>query len=415
MKKVWIINHYATNTFFDQGGRHYCFAKYLLINGYKPTIFCANTIHNSYKKINIEGRTYKIDKVDSIPYVFVKTSQYLGNGFSRIRNMCEFAWNVTSVAKKIADENGTPDVILASSVHPLTLLAGIFLAKRYKIPCVCEVRDLWPETLVAYGKIKQNSLVAKLLYSGEKWIYSKASKIIFTMEGGRDYLLEKGWDKDIDLNKVYHVNNGVELEKFNFNKKNFVTDDTDLSDQSSFKIVYTGSIRRVNNLKIILEVAKLLRNKLPQVKFLIWGDGDELEYLRNYAVKEKIGNVFFKGRVDKKYIPFILCLSDLNLVHWEMSDVLRFGCSYNKLFEYLAAGKPIFSTVKTGYSLIEKYNCGIESTSFSSKDIAKEIIKILELPKEKLAIQGENAKKLSIKYDFAKLTEELINVLERGD
>ena len=86
--------------------------------------------------------------------------------------MFSFFLNLLLTAKKFAKAYGEPDVILASSVHPLTLVAGIKIAKRFGVPCICEVRDLWPETLVAYGAIKETNLLAKMLYKGEKWIYN---------------------------------------------------------------------------------------------------------------------------------------------------------------------------------------------------------------------------------------------------
>ena len=45
-KKVWILNHYAGDTFFEKGGRHYWFAKFLALRGYSPVIFCCNNKHN---------------------------------------------------------------------------------------------------------------------------------------------------------------------------------------------------------------------------------------------------------------------------------------------------------------------------------------------------------------------------------
>ena len=48
-KNVWIMNHYAGSMFFDKGGRHYNFAKYLRRSGYEPVIFCANSMHGKQK------------------------------------------------------------------------------------------------------------------------------------------------------------------------------------------------------------------------------------------------------------------------------------------------------------------------------------------------------------------------------
>ena len=67
-----------------------------------------------------------------------------------------------------------------------------------KIRCICEVRDLWPEAIVAYSsRIKRSSFIAKVMYAGEKWIYKKAACVIFTQEGGPQYVIDQKWtDKD---------------------------------------------------------------------------------------------------------------------------------------------------------------------------------------------------------------------------
>lgn len=191
-QNIWIWNHYASNTYFEKGGRHYWFAKYLLEKNYKPTIFCASTIHNSDDSIDTQQKKRIINTANNIPYVFIKAPEYNGNSIKRIFNMLSFYKSLFPVSREYAKSNGKPDVILASSVHPLTLVAGIKIAKRFKVHCVCEIRDLWPESFVAYGLISRNNIIMKFLYAGEKWIYKKADKLIFTMEGGRDYIIKKG-------------------------------------------------------------------------------------------------------------------------------------------------------------------------------------------------------------------------------
>jgi len=59
-------------------------------NGYHPTIFCANTIHNSDEVINVSNEVFKKGSIDGIPYVFIKTPHYLGDGKQRIKNMLIF-------------------------------------------------------------------------------------------------------------------------------------------------------------------------------------------------------------------------------------------------------------------------------------------------------------------------------------
>lgn len=165
MKRIWIMNHYATDTFFDRGGRHYCFAKYLREKGYDVTVFCASTVHNTKINVDTAGKNYKVDEVDGIPYIFVKTPEYQGNGLARVKNMIDFYIHLFPASKAVAKEWRKPDVILASSVHPLTLEAGIRIAKKMRVPCVCEIRDLWPESIVAYKKMSKKIQLSRLYIS----------------------------------------------------------------------------------------------------------------------------------------------------------------------------------------------------------------------------------------------------------
>jgi len=262
-QNVWIWNHYATNMFFDQAGRHYWFAENLIKEGYKPTIFCASTNHFSDNHIDTKGSRYSLDSVNNIFFVFVNTPEYKGNGKKRVLNMISFYIGLFKTAKEFAELNGKPDVILASSVHPLTLVAGIKIAKKFDIPCICEVRDLWPESIVEFGNLKRNNILARLLYQGEKWIYKKADRLIFTIEGGKEYIKDQGWDKksggSIDISKVHHVNNGIDIDQFDKNVEINVFEDDDLDNPNLFKVVYAGSIRKANNLNLIIDAAKYIK------------------------------------------------------------------------------------------------------------------------------------------------------------
>jgi len=299
--KIWMLNHYATNQYFDGAGRHQSFAKYLIGDGHEVRIFCASTVHNSQKHIPMDGELMKSDMgKDDVPYTFVKTSAYQGNGFSRIRNMLQFYFRIFSVMKRQLEEDGAPDVILASSVHPLTLVAGIQFAKRIGRPCICEVRDLWPLSIVEYTSIKDSNPLIQLLYRLEHWIYKKADAVIFTWSNVKQYILEKQWEKDVNLEKLHYVNTGIDLELYHKNRKEHVLSDEDLDHPDFYKIVYAGSIRKANDVVLLVNAAEILQEEYPNVKFCVFGDGDQREPLMERCRERKIHNVVFKGHVEKE-------------------------------------------------------------------------------------------------------------------
>lgn len=410
-QNIWIWNHYATNMFFDQAGRHYWFAENLIKEGYKPTIFCAATNHFSDNHIDTKESMYSLDSVNNIPFVFVNAPEYKGNGKKRVLNMISFYRGLFKTAKKFAELNGKPDVILASSVHPLTLVAGIKIAKKFDIHCICEVRDLWPESIVAYGSLKRNSLIANLLYQGEKWIYKKADSIIMTWEGGSQYIKDQGWDNEIDLNKVKHISNGVIIESFDKNSKENQIDDSELDDKNYKNLVYAGSIRKVNNLGLLLDAAKIIQDYDQKIRLLIYGSGDEKETLEQRCKDEDISNVIFKGRVEKKMVPSILKRSYANILHNSSTSLDKYGQSQNKFFEYLAAGRAIIQTYTTEYSILEKYNCGLSAVNQKPEKIAEIILEACK-DNEKAEQMGENARNASFEFDFTKLTNKLAEIIK---
>lgn len=410
-RNIWIWNHYATNMFFDKAGRHYWFAENLIKSGYKPTIFCASTNHFSDNNIEMKKKQYTTHSVNNIPFVFINTPKYKGNRIKRVWNMFSFYKGLFVTAKKYIKSNEKPDVILASSVHPLTLVAGIKIARKFDIPCICEVRDLWPESIIAYGLLKRNSAISKLLYKLEKWIYKQAHIVIMTWKGGSQYIKDKGWDNQIDLNKVVHIDNGLVIDDFDKNVRENKINDFDLDDRKYKNLVYAGSIKKVNNIGILLDTAKIIQLKDKYIRFLIYGSGDEKKILEDRCEVENIKNVIFKDRVEKKLVPSILTKSYANILHNTSTCLDKYGQSQNKFFEYLAAGRCIIQTYKTNYSILEKYNSGVCVNNQNPKEIAETIFEVCNNNK-KFIQMGMNARENAYNFDFTKLTDKLIKVIE---
>ena len=204
-KKVWIFNHYATDMYKNHGGRHYYFSKYLKDEGYLPTIFCANTYHNKEEIIDTFSKKYIVDYCDNIPFVFIKTVPSIGNGIKRILNMGLFYYNLVHSLKKITKDLEKPDIILASSVHPLTMVAGIKMAKKFKVPCICEVRDLWPEAIFTFYAINMIGATASMIHP-----LSSSNEIMFYLnESKSKYILTI----DLVYDKLVNIINKTSVER----------------------------------------------------------------------------------------------------------------------------------------------------------------------------------------------------------
>lgn len=410
---IWYFHHYATPVHMSGLHRPSLLGEELVKKNNEVTVFAASYLHYSDVNLIKDKKKYILDTSTNLDFVFVNTPSSAKSYFARILNMFLYYKRLFSITKKYRKENKKPDVIIASSPHPLTMIAGIKIAKKNKIPCICEVRDFWPEVFFLGGIVKEKSILGKLLLKGEKWIYSKADALIFLKEGDKEYIKERKWDiasgGDIDLEKCYYINNGVNIEEFEKQINENKIYDKDL-ENDKFKVIYTGAIRPINNIDNILNTAKLLKDK--NIEFLIYGIGNQVDRLKERIKKEKIYNVKLKGYIEKKYIPFVLSKASVNLLNYS-NDKYNWsrGNSSNKLFEYMAAGKPIISTIKMGYCPLKKYNCGMSVTEYNEKGLADTIVRMMDLPKEEYISMCKNSKKAANDFDYKNLSAKLENVI----
>jgi glycosyltransferase involved in cell wall biosynthesis len=276
------------------------------------------------------------------------------------------------------------------------------------------VLDLYPESIVELGVLDRNNPIIKALRWYEKQMYIKADEHVFSQEGGRDYIIEQGWDKDhggpIDLNTVHYINNGVDIDVYDKEIKGNPYYDADLDDADVFKVVYAGSIRPANDLQLLVDAAEKLKSK--KVKVLIFGDGEDKKRLEQYCEEKSIDNVVFKGRVEKNCIPNILSKSDLNVLNYRRASTWKYGGSQIKLFEYFGSGKPVIANVDIKYSQIKSFSCGISKDIYTAEEYAENIEKIVCLEKEEYNEMCKNARLCAEEFDVHILAEKLIDVLE---
>ena len=411
---VWYLHHYATPHELPGLHRPFEFGRYFIESGNKITVFCSSYLHYADLNLIKNRQKYLIQTFDGIPTVFVKTCGYKGSGFKRIINMFQFGFKLKKYAKRCSKVVGYPDIIIASSPHPMTMLAGLKIAKKFNVPCICEVRDFWPEVFFLGGKLKENGILGKILLKGEKSIYSKADAITFLKEGDHTYISDKGWDIEhggnINMQKCIYINNGVDLKLFDYRITEKKYNDDDLK-TNKFIIVYCGTIRPVNNIDLILDTAKNLND---EYLFLVYGSGSCVERLQNRIIKENITNVKLKGYIKNEYVPSILAQSSLNLLNYS-NTVYNWsrGNSSNKLFEYLASGKPVLSTVKMGYDIIERYKCGFSVDDTTPQEIARKIVEINALPKNEYLQLCHNARIAAEQFDIPKLADKYMSEMNK--
>ncbi|MHC1704336.1 MAG: glycosyltransferase family 4 protein [Tenuifilaceae bacterium] len=407
-KSIWLLNFNAMPPEFESRLRTIKFAQYLMEYGYEVTIFSSSIMHNMNIDLISTNDLYIEKNYGTLKFIHIKTRKYSKNGFSRMYSLFEFHVKLCYLKKRFKK----PDIIISGAAVPFGNIF-YFCAKRLNAQYIIEVLDLWPEAFVAFGVINKRNPFLRLIYWTEKWLYKKADKVVFSMEGGKDYIIKKGWDLEhngpIDLKKVFYINNGVDLSDFEKNKVIFRLDDNELS-SDHFKVIYIGSIRLANNLKMLIDAAELLLDE-SNIKILIYGDGDERQKLEDYCKLKKISNVYFKQKwIDPKYVPYVLSRSSLNILNYMPNSVWEYGGSQSKLFQYLASGKPICSNLKMGYCLINKNNLGIAKNFESPQEYANAISSIANLDKQKYMQMCLRAKEVANEFDYKLLTKKLIDI-----
>ena len=394
---IWIICHYAQEPPYNTMLRYHNWGKELVKRGYHVTIVAASTVHNT----NIDV-TEKIGKTESeccgIRYLYVKTPRYTGNGIARINNMLSFCVGISRYKKK----SNYPDVVIICEAYLYPFVRSGFR----KVPIITDTVDLWPESIIEYANFSKNNILVRVLYQLEKEAYLKSDALIFSIEGGVDYLKEQRYCSRIDMRKVFHINMGCDLEECD---KNLARSREKLPwDMSKINIVYCGSIRKANQVRSLCEAAHALPH---EVTLQIYGNGDEQEELENYVKENYINNVHFYGRIEKSKIPYILSHSTANVLTYKQVNLMKYGGSYSKMFDYFASGKPIICNAKIGYNLIERYNCGIVTDDQSAQAFAKAVKELCALSPNDLRQMGDNSRMVAELYDQPILVDKLLEVI----
>lgn len=408
MKSIWFFNHYAKHPPYGGCIRYHNWAKILVEKGYKVTIFCASSFHRGNEMNMIKDSSlYSTDISDGIEYVYVRARDYTMNNHKRVLNLIDYFFNVLKAIKYFPK----PNVIVSRSPNPLACLAGIYAAKKLSIPCISDIVDLWPQSIVEYMDMSEKNIVIRMLYKLEKIIYKSSDAIIFSFEGGSDYIKDKGWDKTIDIKKIHYINMGVDLALFDENSSKYKIDEDTMLRSDIFKVVYCGSVRTANNIKSLCDGAKEILNQgYEDIKFLIHGGGDQVDELINYCAENNISNIKFFGWIEKSKIPYLITHSDINVLNYKAVPLDKYGGSMNKMFEYFASARPILSNQRFGYDLVERYDCGYILPEVNSKEYAKGILWFYNMPKDERNKMGAKGRKAAEDFSQPILVDRLLDV-----
>ncbi|AXE39952.1 glycosyltransferase family 4 protein [Acidipropionibacterium virtanenii] len=318
-RRVTVINHYAFPP--GSGGITRNFDMFSRLKNWTPHFFAANINHTSGQKMT----------VDDPRYTLVPIPEYSGNGVKRMLGWVAFAAGAGARALV-----RPADVIFASSPQILAPAAAMVVAKLRRKPFVVEIRDLWPDSLVSGGAVKEGSLLHRVLVGLERTIYAHARQIVVVPTGWEDHFRELG----INTDKITVVPNGADLAEYEVPETK-----EELRSRygiSGFTAVFSGTHANYVGLDLIVDAAE----KLPDVNFLLVGSGARKQWAVDEAAARGLGNITFHDQVPKSELVRILRACDVGLHTVTPQEVFNKGMSPNKLYDYMAAGLAVVSNAK---------------------------------------------------------------------
>lgn len=408
MKKLWILNHYALGPTDSGGTRHYDLAKEIVDKGYDVTIFASAFLHFGFIEKEKNNET-----INGVKFVWIKTFHYFRNDWRRVINMISYFVQMLRTYSK----HPKPDIIIASSPHLLTYIAGLLIAKKIKVPLCIEIRDLWPQTMVDMGILSKTSPITKVLYFIERYIYKKSDKIITLLPGFNKYLEERG----VNSSKVRWIPNGINFEYYTKSKtveiQHYVLEQLQRikGSQNCLVGMYMGAMGLANGLVNIIHAAEILWSRGVKVNIILVGRGSEREALRDLVCKKQLKNIFIFDEIPKDIIYKLYDYVDFNIFNLQKIDILKYGLSANKLFDYLYSAKPTIFACNALNDPIKDSLSGISippEDPVALADAVEELSTMTKLQREEM---GQNGRKYAIlNHDIknnANKLEEVVNEL----
>lgn len=367
---LW-INQFALLPKDGGGTRHFELGRELARRGWRVTVM-ASDLHlhrRTYtRRATAEDRNVIVESLEGVDLQWLWAASYQSNNWRRAWNWLTFSGSVKRAAASI----DPPDIVIGSSPQLFAASVARTVAGKFGVPFVFEVRDLWPESLVAAGGKRGAAyyLLDRLAWS----MYRSAEKILVLARGTRDYLVQRGLAPD----RFLHVPNGVDVQLVSSAHRA----EQGERNPERFQVVYAGAHGQANGLEQVLEAAELLRS-IPQVQFLLVGDGPDKANLMAEARRRGLANVEFRGAVPKSELVGILAGSQAGLMILRDAPLFSFGVSPNKLFDYLAAELPVICNVPGEVAqMLAESKGGIQAGDSGGPALAEAVRRMMQLDLE---------------------------------
>ena len=384
--------------------RTYENSKVWVKQGYSVTVItCFPNFPGGVLYSGYSNKLYSVEYIDGIRVIRVWSYITANKGFFR-RILDYLSFFLSSF---IAGLFVKCDIIIATSPQFFTSISGFLLSKIKFKPWVMEVRDLWPDSIIAVGYLSRSNIIFKLLKIIENKLYRSSNVIISLTQSFKHKFI---YSHNINSKKIGVFTNGIDRSSISFNhqKINKIKDDLDLN--GKIIITYIGTIGMAHGLKFIVETIIKMNNS--SIVFVFVGDGSEKEILVKKVKNSGVSNILFINSLPKTEIYNYIKLSDLALVNLKKNDEFK-NVIPSKIFENVALKIPVLLGVEgEAKELIENYGVGVAFKPESEREFIASIDKALEL---KLDTNYENnCERMIEDFDRKKIAERMIKFIEKN-
>lgn len=297
------------------------------------------------------------------------------------------------------------DVIVGTSPQFFTVMSAWALSKLKRTPFVFELRDIWPDSIVAVGAMERNWVI-RFFERIEMFLYAQAKSIIAVTHSFKSSLIERG----VDGAKIEVVLNGVDLGNYQplAQKDPEFSEEYDLSDK--FVVGYVGTHGMAHGLEHVVSAAERLRDN-PDVRFVFAGSGAERQKIEQLAQEQALPNIVMIAKQPKENMSRLWSLCDVALV--SLRDTPLFSTVIpSKIFEAMGMGIPILMSVPIGEAteIVAENQCGICVSPETPVALAEAVTRLFQDPKL-LESYAANAKAAAPKFDRASLAKDMLRIL----
>jgi glycosyltransferase involved in cell wall biosynthesis len=393
---IWIVNQYAIPPTQPGITRHFDFAEALNRRGHDVTLIASSFDHFTRTETRLDpGEMSRIETIGGVRFLWLRTPPYQGNTKRRVWNMMVFAWRLWRRCN--IDDLAPPNVIVGSSPHLFGALAAWRLARAFGVPFVLEIRDLWPEALLEWSNMRADHPVVRGLALIERTLYRNADRIITLWPNSPPYIAARGGHPD----RIEWISNGVALEEIRAQPPR--------APGGPLTAMYLGAHGLTNSLHTVVDAAALLRTEGygDKIRFRLLGDGPMKPDLIRQAERAGLdGVVRFETPVPKRRISEVMAEADIFLLPLHQGGLYRWGMSPNKLFDYMAAARPIVIAVDVPSNPVVAADAGLSVPAADPAAVAKAIKSLVALSPEvrwEMGLRGRRY--VEQHHDMARLAE----------